>query len=89
MARTAEQIRQDIAKTASDIRDLRRMQGPTHREDRVSIARRIYQLTARLDTLYAEKRIARLPTPVRTLRDCEKPQTSKAADELIAQVFGS
>jgi hypothetical protein len=87
MIRTTEHIQQDIHQTASEIQELRRTQKPTLDSDRSNIARRIYQLTARLDALYAEKRAISAPAPPTKRPDTEKGHHRKAAAELVAQLF--
>ena len=87
MIRTAEHIQQDIHQIASEIQELRRTQRPTFGNDRVAIARRIYQLTARLDALYAEKRAVCTPAPLTGLPDTERGGRGTAAAELVARLF--
>jgi hypothetical protein len=87
MIRTAEQIQQDIHQIASEIQELRRTQKPTRDNDRSDNARRIYQLTARLDALYAEKRAISAPPPSTKRPDTEKGHRRMAAEELVAQLF--
>jgi hypothetical protein len=87
MIRTTEHIQQDIRQIASEIQELRRTQKPTRDSDRSDIARRIYQLTARLDALYAEKRALSAPAPSTKRPDTEKGNQRTAAAELVAQLF--
>ena len=87
MIRTAEHIQQEIRQISSEIQELRRTQKPTLDSDRSDIARRIYQLAARLDALYAEKRGISAPAPLPKLAATEKGHRRKAAEELVAQLF--
>jgi hypothetical protein len=87
MIRTPEDIQQDIHQIASEIQELRRIQRPTCGNDRLAVARRIYQLTARLDALYAEKRTACVPAPLTRLPDTATGEQGKAATGRMARLF--
>ncbi len=89
MIRTIERVQEDIVQTTLEIQTLRRTQGLMRDNDLSSVRQQIQQLTIRLDGLYEEKRAAQSPAPSTNLPVAESQQAGKAANRLIAQLFGS
>ena len=89
MIRTIERVQEDIVQTTLEIQTLRRTQGLMKDTDLSSVRQRIQQLTIRLDALYEEKRAGQSLTPPTNPPVTESQQVGKAANRLIAQIFGS
>jgi hypothetical protein len=66
MHRTLDSIQGDIASTVRELQALRRAQVAGGKSDPIATARRIYELTRKLDTLYAEKRAVNAPPTILT-----------------------
>lgn len=88
MIRTIEQVQQDIIRTTLEIQTLRRTQGLMRDNDLTLVRQQIQQLTIRLDGLYEEKRAGQSPTPSTNIPAAESQHAGKAANRLIAQLFG-
>ncbi len=89
MIRTIERVQEDIVQTTLEIQTLRRTQGLMKDTDLASVRQRIQQLTIRLDALYEEKRAGQSLPPPTNPPAPESQQVGKAANRLIAQLFGS
>lgn len=92
MARSIEAIQLDIANVAREIQELRRAQLRSSSDDPASDGKRIYELTRKLDALYAEKRSLNAPvlapTPPASERDRAGHRHVKTAEDLAARLFG-
>ncbi len=88
MIRTIEHVQEDIVQTTLELQRLRRTQGLMRDSDLSSVRQQIQQLSIRLDRLYEEKRAGQSPTPSTSIPAAESQRVGKAADKLIAQLFG-